>query len=274
MSIPSAEIVGDNTDEAGLDQAIRHNSQVVAEASVNEASIIQETTSLHAEEVESARGASADASIGGEDIMAKLTGSSKSLRSAGVPKAKGSTEGSVYGDVAFEASGLGPLAQAGKMVTEVISNYKDPFAYGKGTTTFDKMIKDGAKKNPLKDMAGKAGKKGGIFTGHFDEVAGMPARVGGVGTAINGADKIKGVKTTKETASALTKKLEVSNAAKMVSQMHLGNAHAQKAKLGAEKQAAVKVAAAPSLTHSGPASGPRFTPPKEEVVEDTQSTWA
>jgi len=101
----------------------------------------------------------------------------------------------------------------------------------------------------------------------------MPARVGGVGTAINGKDKIKGVKTTTETAAKLSKKLEISGC-KAVSEQHLGNAHAQKAKLGAEKQAAVKVAAAPSLTHTGMASGPRFTPPKDDVVEETQSSWA
>lgn len=265
MNIPSAEIVGKETNEAGLEQAIAHNAQVVAETAVNEAAVLEEQTSLHAEEVEAE-------SLENGGILDQLNGSSASLR-GGLPKAQGSTEGDVYFKAATDAV-VGPLGQACGVVMDVIKDNKDPFAYGQGTTTFDKMIKDGAKKDPLKNMmggkGGKAGKKGSLFTGEFDEVAGMPARVDGVDDFMKGKNPVKGVKSTKEHTAALSKKLETSHACKVVSQQHLGNAIAMKATRGAENQAAVKVAA---YVPGSPATGPTFRAAKEKAVEETQQSW-
>lgn len=261
---PNAQVVTEDSNQAQIADAIRCNGQMVQEATITETAVLTEQKHIHAQATEGV----SDGASGGSEILGRASAAGSCLSSA---KAVGANRASVYGDLAFEASGLGPIAQAGKMLTDAISDYKNPHAYG-GFKTMDQVISDGASK-PTFGGGSKSGKKDKIFTGKFNDNAAIPGRVEGVGNFTS--SPLKGVKTTESTTAALSNKLQQTMSAKMLSQMQLGNAKSAEAKVGAKVAKAQQMGISPqALTHNGMGSGPTFVEPKEVVIDETATDWA
>lgn len=245
MSV-DAQIVTDDSNQADIANAIRHNGQIVQEATVAETTVLTEQKNVHAQ-----------AEQGGGGILGRAESAGGSLKEAG------SNRAGVYGDVAFDAAGLGGVGQMVKTAIDVVEGYKDPHAHSAGRT-FDDIITNGV--SPSRESS--------IFTGPFNKTAAIPGRAQGVNDFMQGSDT-KGVKTTESTTAALSKQLEQTISAKVLSSLHLGNAKAQEAKHGAKVAQAVQRGIDPmALNHGGPGQGPKFVEPKEVVVEDDKTSWA
>ena len=247
MSI-DAQIVTNESNEADIANAIRHNGQMVQEAAVTETAVLTEQKHVHAQAAEQ----------GGSGILGRADSAGGSLKEAGANRF------SVGVDTALDAAGLGGLGQMVKTAIDMAEDYKDPHAHSAGRT-FDDIITNGA--SPQKESS--------IFTGRFNKTAAIPGRAQGVNDFMQGSDT-KGVKTTESTTAALSKQLEQTISAKVLSSLHLGNAKAQEAKHGA-KIAKARMAGIPqqALTNSGMGSGPKgYVEPKEEIVDESATSWA
>ena len=235
-----AQVVTEDSGLGQIDAAIRHNSQMMYESQVVESVSEGEQRIAQANAVED----------GGLESRATAVGGS-------LGKAD-TTHFEVYSSMAVDglAGGVGQMIST---ASDFIKGMKNPHAFG-GATTIDDYI------------AGRGGKKDrgqkSIRTEHFNDLAG---RQQGVSDFVSSG--VKGVKSTPETVATFSKKRELACSAKMLSQLHLGNAKAAEAKVGAKVAKAAQLGMG-NLVHAAYSGGPKGYVDQEIESKDTSEDWA
>lgn len=221
----NAQIVDDNSNLAVIENAINLNGGGFFEANLAEGGLLAQ-------------------------IKACELGTSDGTEA---PAASGNAEASVYGDIAFEASGMSTLVQAVKMVTEICGD-SDQFQYN-GIKSMGAMAKASASK-PNRQISGN----------HVNDIF---ARASGVCTFNKGATK--GIQSSSAAVDALHCQLNAVMTKKAEFKNGLGLAQAAQNEVGGQKFQAQQ---GPSLGLNNFKNGPTFTAPKDEVIDDDTSCWA
>ena len=247
--------VGPNTNEAGALQAIVCNSQAVCETKQT-----QEALQVEVRQKEGQQESKTNLEAKNSPPSSRAGGSSSKA------KAKGSTEGDVYADVALESSGVGTGVKVAKTLYDGVSDMDPGKQGGSGMATMENFTGIGK----------KAG--AGVKTKHSFDLASKGNLAGGALRGDTGKTSTWcGVKN--ETTIALKAKLVLEAAKRPQLEKSLGNAVVKKAELGAIKGKVIAKGMAPgggggvtqlSLNQRAP-KGPNF---KTAKVEEETSIWS
>jgi hypothetical protein len=244
--------VGENTNLAGTDQAIAHNSQLIVESVKDEAAAGEEAKRLESE----------NASDTGEKPVVE-------------------PEAGVYGNIVEDALGGAAIKVASTLAEVIEDGGLDKFngmkiggnVEGKSAQGIEDFIKGGGGKKaatiaklsdaPTDAAGGSVGRATAkvasgavrdimgeklprsIRTGHFSDIF---ARASNVSKSVNSDDedaKIKGVKANETSLAALKTTREMHMTAQQVSKLHLGNAIQHKANIGAQMGQAQRMGITP-----------------------------
>lgn len=239
-----AQIVTEDSGHGQIIDAVRHNSQMVMEAQIVESVSEGEQRIAQAEIVEDGGLAGRASAVGG---------------SLG---AQGTAEFQVYSSMAIDglAGGVGQMVST---AADFLKGMKNPHAYGGMTTMDDYIAGRGGKGAAKREGSGRS-----IRTEHFNDLAG---RQQGVSDFVSSG--VKGVTSTPETVATFSKKRELACSAKMLSQLHLGNAKAAEAKVGAKVARAAQLGMG-NLVHAAYSGGPKGYVDQTIESKDTSEDWA
>lgn len=239
MSVDAqAQIVTEESCHGQVIEAVRHNTQMVQECQV------QESVSANEQRT-------AEANLEGP-------GGGLAGRAAAVSGSLDTARCQVYGAVASDAL-LGGMGQMVSTAADFFQGMKNPHAFG-GATTIDDFIEG---RGPKKTTGKKS-----IITDHFND---LPGRQQGVNDFMSSG--VKGVKSTPETVATFSKKRELACSAKMLNEMHAGNAKQCLDKIGAKVAKAAQAGISQELVFGSMGSGPRGYVEQKVAEVETTEDW-
>ena len=239
MSVDAqAQIVTEDSCHGQVIEAVRHNTQMVQDCDTQAAVSANEQRT-------------AEASLEGP-------GGGLAGRAAAVSGSLDTTRCKVYGAM-VEDCAFGGVGQMVGMMRDFVSDMKNPHAFG-GATTIDDFIEG---RGPKKTTGKKS-----IITDHFND---LPGRQQGVNDFVSSG--VKGVKSTPETVATFSKKRELACSAKMLNEMHAGNAKACLDKIGAKVAKAAQAGISQELVFGSMGSGPRGYVEQKVAEVETTEDW-
>ena len=240
MSVDAqAQIVDPETSTlAEAIDALRHNTQMVRDCDTQAAVSANEQRT-------------AEANLEGP-------GGGLAGRAAAVSGSLDTARCQVYGAMASDAL-LGGMGQMVSTAADFFQGMKNPHAFG-NATSIDEYIE-----NPVPKKT--TGKKS-ITTDHFNDLAG---RQQGVNDFMSSG--VKGVKSTPETVATFSKKRELACSARMLNEMHAGNAKQCLDKMGAKALRAAELGISKELVLGGMGSGPRGYVEQKVAEVETTEDW-